>query len=51
MFAYMISNDAHHRGQVCLLAHQIGFPLPDKAAYGIWIWEKLWKECGFTRPQ
>ncbi len=51
MFAYMISHDAHHRGQVCMLAHQLGFPLPMKAAYGIWGWEKLWKECGFTHPR
>ncbi len=51
MFAYMISHDAHHRGQVCMLAGQLGFPLPGKAAYGIWIWEKLWKECGFTHPR
>jgi uncharacterized damage-inducible protein DinB len=39
MLAYMISHDAHHRGQVCMLAHQLGFPLPTKAAYGIWVWE------------
>ena len=51
MFAYMISHDAHHRGQVCMLAAQLGYRLPDKAAYGIWNWEKLWKECGFTRPR
>src|SRR5450631_2435929 len=49
MVAYMISHDAHHRGQVCMLAHQLGFPLSGKAAYGIWSWETLWKECGFTR--
>jgi hypothetical protein len=24
------SHDAHHRGQVCMLAHQLGFPLPAK---------------------
>jgi len=51
MVAYMISHDAHHRGQVCMLAHQLGFPLPAPGAYGIWVWEKLWKECGFTRPR
>jgi uncharacterized damage-inducible protein DinB len=50
MFAYMLQHDAHHRGQVCMLAHQLGFPLPAKVNYGIWAWEKLWKECGFTRP-
>jgi uncharacterized damage-inducible protein DinB len=47
MFAYMITHDAHHRGQVCMLAHQLGFPLTGRAAYGIWVWEKLAKECGF----
>jgi uncharacterized damage-inducible protein DinB len=51
MFAYMVSHEAHHRGQVCMLAHQLGFPLPIKAAYGIWVWEKLWKQCGFTHPR
>jgi uncharacterized damage-inducible protein DinB len=51
MVAYMISHDAHHRGQVCMLAHQLGFPLPVKAGSGIWAWEKLWKECGFTYPR
>jgi uncharacterized damage-inducible protein DinB len=50
MFAYMITHEAHHRGQVCMLAHQLGFPLPGKAAYGIWNWEKLWRECGFGLP-
>ena len=51
MVAYMISHDAHHRGQVCMLAHQLGYPLPMKTAAGIWNWEKLWKECGFTHPR
>ena len=51
MFAYMIVHEAHHRGQVCMLAHQLGFRLPDKAGYGIWGWEKLWKQCGFGTPQ
>ena len=49
MFAYMIAHDAHHRGQVCMLAHQLGFPLAAKGAYGIWAWEKLWKDCGFAK--
>jgi hypothetical protein len=41
-----LSHEAHHRGQVCMLAHQLGFPLPTEVASGIWNWEKLWKECG-----
>lgn len=51
MFAYMMVHEAHHRGQICMLAHQLGFQLPGPAAYGIWVWEKLWKECGFGPPQ
>ncbi len=46
MLCYMLSHEAHHRGQVCMLAHQVGFPLPNEVADGIWNWEKLWKECG-----
>jgi uncharacterized damage-inducible protein DinB len=47
MFAYMVAHDAHHRGQACMLAHQLGFRLPGAAGYGMWGWEKLWKDCGF----
>ena len=46
MLCYMLSHEAHHRGQVCMLAHQLGFPLPMKITSGLWNWEKLWKECG-----
>ena len=50
--AYMISHEAHHRGQVCMLAGQLGFPLPHKIAYSLWDWDKLWKQAGFaTRPR
>ncbi len=51
MLAYMISHEAHHRGQVCMLAHQLGFPLTIQVNSGIWAWEKLWKECGFKHPR
>ena len=52
MFAYMFSHEAHHRGQILMLAHQLGYRLPDRAAYGIWQWEKLWNERGFpSRPR
>jgi uncharacterized damage-inducible protein DinB len=51
MLTYMIAHDAHHRGQVCMLAHQLGYRLPMKAVYGMWGWEKLWKECGFEGPR
>jgi uncharacterized damage-inducible protein DinB len=46
MLCYMLAHEAHHRGQVCMLAHQMGFPLPMAVMSGLWNWEKLWKECG-----
>jgi uncharacterized damage-inducible protein DinB len=49
MLCYMLAHEAHHRGQVCLLAHQLGFPLPPKVTSRMWSWERLWKECGFPR--
>jgi uncharacterized damage-inducible protein DinB len=46
MLCYMISHEAHHRGQVCMLAHQLGFPLPNAVATGLWNWEKIWRKSG-----
>jgi uncharacterized damage-inducible protein DinB len=46
MLCYMLAHEAHHRGQVCLLAHQLGVRLPDKVTSDMWNWEKLWKESG-----
>ncbi|HYL64114.1 MAG TPA: DinB family protein [Candidatus Methylomirabilis sp.] len=52
MFAYMFSHEAHHRGQICMLAHQLGYRLPVEAWAGIWWWDKLWKKAGLTtRPR
>jgi uncharacterized damage-inducible protein DinB len=45
MLCYMLSHEAHHRGQVCLLARQLGFPLSTEVTSGLWNWEKIWKEC------
>jgi uncharacterized damage-inducible protein DinB len=46
MLCYMLSHEAHHRGQVCMLAHQLGFPLSNEVTSGMWNWEKLWNEFG-----
>ena len=37
-FGYLIAHDAHHRGQICSLARQVGHPLPQKAMFGMWEW-------------
>ncbi len=44
MLCYMLAHEAHHRGQVCMLAHQLGFPLPQKVTSDLWNWEKLLKQ-------
>ena len=35
---YLIAHDAHHRGQIAMLARQLGHPLPKKAMFGMWEW-------------
>jgi len=50
MFAYMLTHEAQHRGQICMLMHQLGFPLPRKTTSEMWCWERLWKQCGFAGP-
>jgi len=49
MFAYMFSHEAHHRGQIMMRAHQLGYRIAEP---NIWQWDKLWKEAGLsTRPR
>jgi hypothetical protein len=42
--AYLIAHDAHHRGQITMLARQVGHPLPQKVMFGMWEWNSrcLW---------
>jgi uncharacterized damage-inducible protein DinB len=37
-FAYLVAHDAHHRGQVTMLAGQVGHPLSQSAMFGMWEW-------------
>ena len=37
-FGYLIAHDAHHRGQICMLARQVGHTLSQKAMFGMWEW-------------
>jgi len=46
---YLIAHDAHHRGQISMLARQLGSAVPSKTAFGLWEWGTLWKESGFSR--
>ncbi|MGA8868036.1 MAG: DinB family protein [Candidatus Sulfotelmatobacter sp.] len=35
---YLVTHDAHHRGQIGMLARQLGHPLPQKVMFGMWEW-------------
>jgi uncharacterized damage-inducible protein DinB len=37
-FGYLIAHDGHHRGQISMLARQVGHPLPQKVMFGMWEW-------------
>ncbi|MBZ5573119.1 MAG: DinB family protein [Acidobacteriia bacterium] len=37
-FGYLMAHDAHHRGQIAMLARQVSHPLPQKAMFGMWEW-------------
>lgn len=41
MLSYMLAHEAHHRGQVTMLVHQLGHPLPKAVTSEMWNWEKL----------
>jgi uncharacterized damage-inducible protein DinB len=42
--AYLLSHDAHHRGQICMLARQVGHRLPNEVIFGMWEWNKRRQE-------
>jgi uncharacterized damage-inducible protein DinB len=39
-FAYLISHEAHHRGNVLLTMKLAGEKIPDSVKWGLWEWDK-----------
>lgn len=44
MVCAAISHDAHHRGQICHWASQLGAPLTPEQGLQMWEWHKRWQE-------
>jgi uncharacterized damage-inducible protein DinB len=44
MVCAAITHDAHHRGQICHWAAQLGAPLTPEQGLLMWEWDKRWKE-------
>lgn len=42
--SYFVAHEAHHRGQLCLLARQLGHRLPPEVVSGLWQWKKRSRE-------
>jgi uncharacterized damage-inducible protein DinB len=42
--SYFVAHEAHHRGQLCMLARQLGHRLPASVTGGLWQWKKRARE-------
>jgi DinB family len=40
----VITHEAHHRGQICHWARELGAPLTPEDQLRLWEWDKLWKD-------
>jgi hypothetical protein len=50
MFAYMFSHEAHHRGQILMLAHQLSYRVLNKTP-GIWQWRSFGNKLALPRAR
>jgi uncharacterized damage-inducible protein DinB len=41
---YFVAHEAHHRGQLCMIARQLGHRLPTDVTAGLWQWKKRARE-------
>ncbi len=46
ILAYFVAHEGHHRGQIVLIARQLGQRLPVSTTGGIWQWTRLSRETG-----
>lgn len=46
VLTYFVAHEAHHRGQIVMLARQLGHRLPAEVTGGVWHFAKRAKEAG-----
>lgn len=46
VLSYFAAHEGHHRGQIIMLARQLGHRLPAEVTGGVWQWSKRRKEVG-----
>jgi hypothetical protein len=46
VLSYFVAHEGHHRGQIVLLARQLGHRLPVSTTGGLWQWTKRAREAG-----
>jgi uncharacterized damage-inducible protein DinB len=44
VLSYLITHEAHHRGQLVMLARELGHRLPREVTNGLWQWTTRTKE-------
>lgn len=42
--SYFVAHEAHHRGQLCMVARQLGHRLPAEVTAGLWQWKQRARE-------
>ena len=47
--SYFVGHEAHHRGQLCMLARQLGDRRPAGVTAGLWQWKKRAQEGSMWR--
>ncbi len=45
VLTYFVAHEGHHRGQIVMLARQLGYRLPVEIAGGLWQWSKRAREA------
>ncbi len=51
VLAYFVAHEAHHRGQIVLVARALGYRLPSAVTEGLWQWTKRAAEAKPERRQ